>query len=71
MKDPWRRDPNCLPDNYSQVVKKLESTERRLRKNPEHVKMYNKHIKEMNFVRKLSTKEIEEWNGPVQHSKVM
>ena len=70
MKYPWKRDLNCLPDNYSQVVKKLESTERRLRKNPEHAKMYKKQIKEMeemNFARKLSRKEMEEWNGPVHY----
>ena len=33
---PWKTDPALLPDNKSQATKKLEATERRLMKNPEH-----------------------------------
>lgn len=45
MKYPWKRDPSCLPDNYVQVLKKLESTERRLMKQPDHANSYNMQIK--------------------------
>ena len=31
---PWKKDPNLLPDNKVQARKKLETTERRLQKNP-------------------------------------
>ena len=70
MKYPWRRDPNDLPNNYAQVVKKMESTERRLLSNPEHAESYNDQIKEMEdmkFSRKLTKKEIEEWKGPIHY----
>ena len=36
MKYPWKRNPLDLPNNYSQVLKKLQATERRLQKQPEH-----------------------------------
>ena len=42
IKYPWKRDPSCLPDNYDQVLKKLESTERRLMKQPHHATSYEK-----------------------------
>ena len=70
MKYPWKRDPAELPDNYSQVLKKLESTERRLLKNPEYADKYNQQIKEMeelNFAKKLTKTEINEWKGPVHY----
>lgn len=34
---PWQKDPKLRPDNKDQAVKRLESTERRLAKNPEAV----------------------------------
>ena len=70
MKYPWKRDPANLPDNYSQVLKKLESTERRLMKNPDYADGYNQQIKEMeelDFGRKLTKTEIDEWKGPVHY----
>ena len=60
MKYPWKRDPSSLPDNYAQVLKKLESTEQRLMKKPEHTLSYDmqvKEIKEMKFSSKLTVKE--------------
>ena len=63
-KYPWKKDPACLPgNNYTQVLKKLESTERHLMKKPEYAKLYGDQIKdmeEMRFSRKLTEKEIEE-----------
>ena len=70
MKYPWRRNPACLPDNYAQVIKKLESTERRLMKNSNYANLYDQQMKEMeemNFAKKLSKKEIEDWKGPVHY----
>lgn len=69
MKYPWKKDPQFLPDNYSQVLKKMESTERRLSKQPEHTRSYVQmnEMEEMKFSRKLMKKEIAEWKGPVHY----
>ena len=67
---PWKRDPALLPDNKSQAIKKLEATERRLMKNPEHAQAYDKQMVEMNemaFSRKLSKQEFEGYRGPVHY----
>ena len=67
---PWKRDPALLPDNKSQAIKKLEATERRLMKNPEHAQAYDKQMVEMNemaFSRKLSKQELEGYRGPVHY----
>ena len=67
---PWKRDPELLPDNKSQAVKRLEATERRLQRNPEHAKAYDQQMVEMNelkFSRKLCKKEAEEYTGPVHY----
>jgi len=59
---PWKSDPTLLPDNKSQAIKKLEATERRLTKNPEHAQAYDKQMvemSEMEFSRKLSKQEVE------------
>ena len=45
---PWKKDPKLLPDNKSQAVKRLEATERRLQRNPEHAKAYDQQMVEMN-----------------------
>ena len=34
MSYPWKKSPQLLPDNYPQVVKKMEATEHRLSKQP-------------------------------------
>ena len=60
VKYPWKKNPKDLPNNYAQVVKRMESTERRLLSNPDHAKSYNRPIKEMEemeFSRKLTKKE--------------
>ena len=70
MQYPWKRDPSCLPNNYVQVLKKLESTEQRLMKQPDHANSYNAQIKEMEemkFSRKLTEEEKKEWKGPVHY----
>ena len=67
---PWKKDPSQLPDNKSQALKKLEATERRLRRNPEHARAYDrqmKEMKEMQFARKLTEKEAREHAGPVHY----
>ena len=70
MKYPWKGDPSCLPNNYVQVLKKLESTERRLMKQPDHANSYNAQIKEMEemkFSRKITEQEKRDWTGPVHY----
>ena len=70
MKYPWRKDPSSLPDNYAQVLKKLESTKQRLVKQPEHPLSYDMQVKEMEllkFSRKLTEKEKSERKGPVHY----
>ena len=74
---PWKRSPNDLPNNYSQALAMLKSTERRLQKNAEHADMYTKQIDDMierKVARKLSKSEIQEHSGPVfyvSHHEVM
>ncbi len=70
MNYPWKKNPEHLANNYPQVLKKLESTERRLNKVPEHAKKYDAQMKEMEdrkFARKLTKEEIVEWNKPVHY----
>ena len=70
MKYPWKRDPSSLPDNYVRVLKKLESTERRLMKQLDHARSYDMRIKEledMKFSRKLTEQEKNKWVGPVHY----
>ena len=70
MKYLWKRDPRSLPDNYAQGLKKLESTEQRLRKQPEHALSYDmqlKELEEMKFSRKLTEKKNSEWMEPVYY----
>ncbi len=67
---PWKKNPQLLPNNYSQVLKKMESTERRLSKQPDHAESYDEQMKEMEemkFSRKLTKDEIDEWKGPVHY----
>ena len=45
---PLKRDPRQLPNNKSQAMKKLEATERRLLKNPDHAAAYDRQMVEMN-----------------------
>ena len=73
MKYPWRRDPSSLPDNYVQVLNKLESTERRLMKQPDHASSYDsydmqiKEMEDMKFSQKLTEQEKSKWEGPVHY----
>ncbi|KAK3736377.1 hypothetical protein QZH41_006148 [Actinostola sp. cb2023] len=67
---PWKKDPSLLPDNKALATKRLESTERRLKKNPGQGEAYNKQMEEMelmNFSRKLSKEEQEAYQGPVHY----
>ena len=67
---PWKRDPKELPNNKVQAKKKLEAIERRLSKTPEHAAAYDKQMvemTEMNFARKLTKQELENYKGPVYY----
>ena len=41
---PWKKDRNLLPDNRIQELKKLETTDRRLMKDPDSAKEYDRQI---------------------------
>lgn len=67
---PWKKSPTILPDNKAAAEKKLEATERRLQKNPEHAFAYNRQMEEMNemkFAKKLTEEEIKTYQGPVHY----
>ena len=67
---PWIKDPSNLPDNKSIAIKMLESTEKRLLKNPDHAKIYQEQIQDMisrNVARKLTAEEINSYDGPVHY----
>ena len=67
---PWKKDPKQVRDNRYQEVKRLESTERRLIKHPEHTTAYDKQMTEMNdmnYSRKLSEEELNNYKGPVYY----
>ena len=71
---PWKRNPEDLPDNEEQVKKFLESTERKLLKNPQKAAAYNdkmKEIEEVKFTRKLTESEMEDYKGPVITFQIM
>ena len=70
MKNPWKRSPSILPNNYVQVRKKLESLERRLMKDPENAsssKQSNPGDETMQFTRQLSPKGLTDWKGPIHY----
>ena len=67
---PWLRSPLGLPDNYTYVVARLKSLERRLLRNPEHCKIYQQQIDDMisrKVAHRLTSKELEEYKGPVYY----
>ena len=67
---PWIVDPSKLPDNYSQALAVLRSTERVLASDPSWKETYTAQIyehQERGVCRKLSPEEIASWNGPVFH----
>ena len=67
---PWKRDPSTLPNNRLQAEKKLEATECRLAKNPEHAKAYDEQmteLTEMNFARKLTKEQMTAYKGPIHY----
>ena len=67
---PLKKNPNKLPDNRSQAVKRLESIELGLIKNLKHAEAYDKQMTEMNdmnYSRKLSEEVITNYKGPVPY----
>ena len=67
---PWKKDPMLLPDNRPLAMKQLESMQRHLKKDPEQGVAYDKHMeemKEMQFSRKLSKEEMDNYKGPVHY----
>ncbi|XP_068711775.1 uncharacterized protein [Montipora foliosa] len=67
---PWKTDPKFLPNNRSQAMKKLETTERRLMKNQANAKAYNEQMQEMEVMkvsRKLTDAELAAYTGPMHY----
>ena len=67
---PWKRDLKELLDNKEQEIRRLETMERRLLKNPNDAIIYNEkmlEMEEMNFASKLKEVDINEYKGPVHY----
>ena len=65
---PWTVDPNSLPNNYNTALATLRNTERILSKDPKWAETYEEQMKDMvdrHVARKLTTQELEQWNGPL------
>lgn len=65
---PPEERPQLLPDNKPPAMKRVEATERHLKKDPEQGMAYDKQMeemKEMQFSRKLSKQEMDNCKGPV------
>lgn len=45
---PWKSDTHALPDNYEMALRRLKSTEKRLKKSPDVAQAYNKCIERYN-----------------------
>jgi len=63
-------NPSLLPDNKAVATERLEATERRLKKNPEHAAAYDKQMNEMyemGFARKLTEDELTSYQRPVHY----
>lgn len=64
---PWLVDPGTLPNNYGSALATLKNTERTLSKDERWADTYLKQMEDMverGVARKLSQKELQEWNGP-------
>ena len=64
---PWLVDPGTLPNNYGSALATLKNTERTLSKDERWADTYLKQMEDMverGVARKLSQKELKEWNGP-------
>ena len=74
---PWIKHPNSLPDNKPAALATLKSTEKRLKKDPERVALYQAQMKDMvdrGVARKVTKEEAENYTGPVyyiSHHEVM
>ena len=67
---PWIRDPAELPNNRCAALARLRSTERRLSKDIQHATLYKRQIQDMinrGVSRRVSTREIDEYNGPIHY----
>ena len=67
---PWKRSPEELPNNYHSALGMLKSTEKRLSKDEELAKMYQRQIDDMlerGVARKLSEEEMQTYTGPVYY----
>ena len=64
---PWIKDPRSLPDNKAYVLGTLKSTEKRLKRFPEHAKVYQNKIEDMikkEAARKLTRQDMDDYCGP-------
>ena len=69
-KYPWIKDPKLLPNNYSVALKRLQTLEKRLTKDPKTCDVYNEQILDMlkrKVARELTDEEICKYEGPVHY----
>lgn len=68
---PWIKDPNQLKNNIKVAIARLITTENRLRKlDIEYARNYQSEVEDMvrrKIARKLSEREIRDYNGPVYY----
>ena len=72
-KYPFIKDPHTLPNNRRAVFWMLKSTEKRLRKNHAHAKIYQNQIKDMisrGVCRKVPDAELENYQDPIFYLQV-
>ena len=69
-KYPWIRHPKELPNNYTAAFAMLKSTERRLKKNANHMELYKQQIQDMldrGVAMKILRDELQSYEGPVYY----
>ncbi|XP_043198573.1 uncharacterized protein LOC122368576 isoform X1 [Amphibalanus amphitrite] len=67
---PWVKDPKELKDNRQAALAVLNSTERRLKKHPEHASVYQTQIQDMvdrGVARKITEEEAAGYDGPIRY----
>ena len=55
-KYPWIKDPKLLPNNYSVALKRLQTLEKRLSKDPKTCDVYNEQI--LNMLKRKVAREL-------------
>ena len=71
---PWKSDRRALPDNYEMALRRLENTEKRLKKSPDVAQAYNKCIEQYvqkGYVTKVKEPELSTSRWYLPHFPVL